>query len=209
MPNGVLEIRPASKERFDDVATMLAPKVADSPACWCLSYRLTSAENHRLAPADRAQVVRELCGRDIAPGLLAYIDETVVGWCAVGPRSSFGRLVRSRTIPAFDDQPVWSVVCFVVRPGHRRQGVASALLLGAVDYAASCGAEIVEGYPVDPKGTRVSTPLAYIGTTSMFERAGFVRVEQTAARSGGLPRWRMRRSLESVEIRSITVEEPR
>jgi hypothetical protein len=41
-----------------------------------------------------------------------------------------GRLQRSRTIPAVDGRPAWSVVCFIERAGHRRQGMASAMLEG-------------------------------------------------------------------------------
>ena len=80
--------------------------------------------------------MHELLAGDPAPGLLAYLDETVVGWCGLGSRSQMGRLARSRTIPVVDDLPVWSVTCFVVRTGFRRKGVARALLASAVSYAA-------------------------------------------------------------------------
>lgn len=86
-------------------------------------------------------------------------------------------------------------MCFVVRTGFRRRGVAPALLDGAVSYARSCGAVALESYPVDPGGTRLSGAFAFVGTTGMFESAGFTRVQETAARSGGLPRWIMRREL--------------
>jgi hypothetical protein len=56
-----------------------------------------------------------------------------------------GRLQRSRTIPAVDGRPAWSVVCFIERAGHRRQGMASAMLEGAIDYARSCGGVTLEG----------------------------------------------------------------
>jgi GNAT superfamily N-acetyltransferase len=187
-----VEIVPATAGRFADVAAVLSPG-GNARACWCLSYRLTSAELNRVP--DRAAKVRELLAGDPAPGLLAYRDGAVAGWCGLGPRVLMGRLTRSRTIAAVDDLPVWSVTCFVVRTGFRRQGVAGALLAAAVDYAAGHGAPAIEGYPIDPAGARVSTSFAYVGTTSMFEAAGFRRVAETAARSAGLPRWLMRRDL--------------
>jgi GNAT superfamily N-acetyltransferase len=185
------EIAPATADRFDDVAAVLGAN--GDQGCWCLSYRLTSGEFNRVA--DRPAKVRELLAGEPAPGLLAYRDGTVAGWCGVGPRSQMGRLVRSRTILPVDDLPVWSVTCFVVRTGFRRQGVARALLAGAVSYAAEHSAPAIEGYPIDPAGKRVSTSFAYVGTTSMFEAAGFHRVAQTAAYSARLPRWLMRRDL--------------
>ena len=101
-------------------------------------------------------------------------------------------LFRSRTIPNVDDHPVWSIVCFVVRPKYRRQGVAKALLNAAIAHARNCGATILESYPVDPDQQRISPTLAFVGTTRMFEQAGFERITVTQAHSGGLPRWLMR-----------------
>jgi GNAT superfamily N-acetyltransferase len=187
-----IEVVPATADRWDDVALILGPRNPDSPACWCLYFRLTSSEFDKVKGRDRPNYLQALCARDESPGLVAYRDGEPVGWCALGPRQEFGRLERSRTIPKVDDRPVWSVVCFVVRPGHRRQGVAGALLGGAVDYARSRGAVALEGYPVDTGGTRISTAFAYVGSTAMFERAGFTRIVETAARSGGMPRWVMR-----------------
>jgi GNAT superfamily N-acetyltransferase len=56
----------------------------------------------------------------------------------------------SPTLARVDDEPVWSVVCFYVHPTAKRQGVASALLEGALDHAASRGAAVVEGYSAQP-----------------------------------------------------------
>jgi GNAT superfamily N-acetyltransferase len=126
------------------------------------------------------------------PGVMAYIGSQAVGWCGFGPRHEMERLVRSRTIPAVDDQPVWSLVCFLVLPGYRRQGVAQALLRGAIDCARSYGAPAIEAYPIDPAGERINTTSAYVGTVAMFEKEGFIRVLETSARSAGLPRWLMR-----------------
>jgi hypothetical protein len=33
-------VRPATKDLFGDVATMLGPKNPTSSVCWCLSHRL-------------------------------------------------------------------------------------------------------------------------------------------------------------------------
>jgi GNAT superfamily N-acetyltransferase len=184
-------VRPATRDRFDDVAAILGP-ADDRPRCWCLYYRLSSREFNRLRGAERPGYLQQLCSREPAPGVLAYRNHDPVGWCALGPWSEMGRLQRSRTIPGIDERPRWSIVCFVVRAGHRRQGVAGALLDGAIEYAATCGVELLEAYPVETEGERISSSFAYVGTTSMFERAGFHRVRQTSSRTSGRPRWVMR-----------------
>ena len=190
-----IEVFPATADRFDDVAALLGPGDPAAPACWCLYFRLTSSEFGKVTGAARSAYLKALCAREDSPGMVAYLDRVPVGWCALGPRHEFGRLERSRTIPKVDDLPVWAVVCFVVRPGYRRQGVAGTLLDAAVEYARSRGAVALEGYPVDTGGKRISSAFAYVGSASMFERAGFRRVVETAARSGGMPRWVMRREL--------------
>ena len=186
---------PATLERFGDVATMLGPKNPDSSVCWCLSHRLDSRTNRELVGPARGEYVRELCGRAVAPGVLAYdTDGDVVGWAAVAPRSELP-FARSRKIPHVDDLPAWSAWCIRVRPGHRGQGIAHHLLDGAVTYACTQGAPMVEGYPVDNEGAKVDLTMAYVGTRALFERAGFTKVADTTAVSGGFPRVLMRRDL--------------
>ena len=99
------------------------------------------------------------------------------------------------TIPVVDDLPVWSIVCFLVRVGHRRQGVARALLDGAIRYARQEGAPALEAYPVEPGGRRVDTAFGYVGFVPMFAAAGFRHVVETEARSDGRPRILMRLDL--------------
>ena len=190
----VLEVRPASADRFDDVATMVGPKRPDATVCWCLSHRIDARLNRELVGPARGEYVRELCSRDIAPGVLGYEDDEVVGWAAVAPRSELP-FARSTKIPHVDDLPVWSVWCLRVRPGHRGKGVSHVLLDGAVGYARSLGAPAVEGYPVDNQGQRVDLTMAYVGTRRVFEAAGFTKAADTDAVSGGFPRVVMRRDL--------------
>jgi GNAT superfamily N-acetyltransferase len=187
---------PATAERFDDVAAVLGPKNPTSSVCWCLSHRIDARTNRELVGPARAEFVRGLCSRDVAPGVLAYDGDVVVGWAAVAPRSELP-FARSKKIPHVDDLPVWSLWCVRVRPGHRGKGVAHALLEGAVSYAAEMGAPAVEGYPADSAGAKVDLTMAYVGTRAMFERAGFSHAADTDAVSGGFPRVLMRRDLRS------------
>ncbi|MGZ8736881.1 MAG: N-acetyltransferase family protein [Nocardioides sp.] len=189
-----IEVRPATAGRFEDVATMLGPKKPASSVCWCLSHRLDSKSNRALLGPARGDYVRELCSREVAPGVLAYEDDEVVGWAAVAPRSELP-FARSTNIPHIDDLPVWSAWCIRVRPGHRGKGLAHALLDGAVAYARSEGAPAIEGYPVDNQGEKVDLTMAYVGTRALFARAGFAKAADTDSVSGGFPRVLMRLDL--------------
>lgn len=191
---GRFEIRPATHARFDDVTTMIGPKRADASVCWCLSHRIDAKTNTSLRGPERGAFMEALTRKRIAPGVLAYDGDEVVGWAAVAPRSELP-FERSTRIPHVDDQPAWSIWCIRVRPGHRGRGISHALLAGAVDYAASQGAPAVEGYPVDNGDERVDLTMAYVGTRRLFERAGFELAASTDAVSGGFPRVVMRRQL--------------
>ncbi len=187
-----IEVRPARS--FADLRTMVGPKKPTSNVCWCLSHRLDSRLNRSLVEPERSAYVQELVQRPVAPGVLAYDGDEVVGWAAVAPRSELP-FARSRKIPHVDDLPVWSLWCIKVRPGHRGQGIARTLIPGAVEYARGEGAPAVEGYPADNHGEKVDLTMAYVGTRSVFEAAGFTLAATTDSVSGGFPRVLMRLDL--------------
>ena len=188
-----IEVRPASV--FDDVASVIGPKKPESNVCFCLSYRvLSSKENLALRGPERGERVAELCRQDPPPGVLAYDGDEPVGWAAVHPRADTS-FAKNRRIPHVDDLDVWSVWCIRVRPGHRKQGISHRLLEGAVEFARSYGAPAIEGYPVDNRGEKVDLTMAYVGTRTLFERAGFTKAADTDSVLAGFPRVLMRLEL--------------
>jgi GNAT superfamily N-acetyltransferase len=185
-----IQVVPATADRWADVVTLLGR--SGDRGCWCHAPRGLVAGGATSEPGARREALRAQLDDDPPAGMLAYIDDEAAGWCGFGPRPKLPRLVHSRTIPAIDDRPVWSILCFNVRVGYRRRGVAAALLDGVVEFARRSGAPGVEAYPIDPGGGRVDTSFGYVGVASMFERAGFRRVVETAARSDRRPRILMR-----------------
>jgi GNAT superfamily N-acetyltransferase len=184
-----IEVRPAVG-RWDDFASFMVPRKPDGRGCVCIAYR-----NSSLDMPGRIAHMRALCQSAPGPGVLAYVDGEVAGWCSVAPKSTYRALVNSRTIPHVQDEDAWSVVCFVVRPGFRRRGLMHQLLDGAVGHASAMGAIALEGYPVEVGGERIDQTSGYVGTVGLFEAHGFGRVRQTAGRRGGKPRWLVRREL--------------
>jgi GNAT superfamily N-acetyltransferase len=189
-PTAAIEVVPATPDRWDDVVTILGGN--GDLGCWCQAPRGLAVGYGKAEPGARRAALREQLEDQPPAGMLAYVDGEVAGWCGFGPRPRLPRLERSKTIPKVDDQPVWSVLCFNVRVGYRRRGVAAALLEGVVDYARRSGAPGVEAYPIDPDGGRVDVSFGYVGVTPMFERLGFERIVETAAHSDRRPRILMR-----------------
>jgi GNAT superfamily N-acetyltransferase len=190
MTSGQIDVVPATADRWPDVVTLLGGN--GDRGCWCQAPRGRAVGYGKSRPGARREALRAQLDEDPPAGMLAYIDGNVAGWCGFGPRLKLPRLERSRTIPMIDDKPVWSVLCFNVRVGYRRRGVAAALLDGVVDLARRSGAPGVEAYPIDPEGGRVDTNFGYVGVTPMFEKAGFHRLVETAAHSDRRPRILMR-----------------
>lgn len=145
--------------------------------CWCQYDRMPVPLFETLDDEDRRELLGiELRGRP-TPGVVATLGDQRVGWCSVGPRSQFGRLrtgaSTSSPATAADDPAVWSVTCFVVRPGFRRHGVAAALLAGAIHHARSGGAGWLEAYPVDSAERAATGDRLYRGPLPLFRAAGF------------------------------------
>lgn len=69
--------------------------------------------------------------------------------------------------------PDYRLGCFFVDRRYRRKGVAKAALDGALNLIAAAGGGVVEAYPYDTTGKKVSASFLYNATRSMCERAGF------------------------------------
>jgi len=157
--------------------------------CWCMYWRIGSAYHKRPRERNRADF-REVVRGGPPPGLVAFHRDIPVGWCQLTPRSALPWLDRTWRLERVDDLPVWSLSCFYVRIGHRRQGVTAQLIAAALQAARCAGAPALEAYPLDAKLTPSSSSTGYATT---FARAGFRIVARRVP-----PRPIMRRDLEAI-----------
>jgi GNAT superfamily N-acetyltransferase len=191
-PDVQLEIAPLVPDRWNDLAALFA-EGGDPKWCWCMYWRLRS-KDFALTGADknraglRALTDAAMAHAGPAPGLVGYRDGRAVGWVSLAPRSDYERLERSTTLRPIDDRPVWSVVCFVVSRRARTQGLARALLDGAIAYAREQGAPALEAYPTPTEGERRPAASLYRGTLGMFEAAGFKVVGWSTPQANAAPR---------------------
>jgi GNAT superfamily N-acetyltransferase len=126
---------------------------------------------YRKVPRDKNKAAfREIVKRGPPPGLVAFDGDIAVGWCQLTPRDALPWLDRARRLKRVDQLPVWSLSCFYVRIGYRRQGVTSALVSAALRVAKLAGAAAVEAYPLDADKTPSAS---WTGYATTFERAGF------------------------------------
>lgn len=109
-----------------------------------------------------------------AHAALVFDGDDCLGWAQFGSPDEVPRIKsraayeRERTIP-----PDWRIACCYVGKGHRRAGVATAALAGALDLIAERGGGTVEGYPED--ATSVPAGFLHNGALSTYKALGFVR----------------------------------
>lgn len=184
-----ISIQPLTPGRWDDLVTLFGPERGAHGGCWCMWWRMTTAVFEQASRADRRDDFRAIVESGTPTGVLAYAGKTAVGWCAVGPRDSLPKLMRSRVAKPLegDIDKVWMINCFFIDRGHREAGLMRTLIDGAVGYARENGARIVEACPVEP-----ARPLiwgeAFIGIASVFRQAGF---DEVARRSPTRPLMRI------------------
>jgi len=173
-----LVFHPLTADRWPDLERLFGERGACG-GCWCMWWRLTRAEFEKNKGAANKRAFRTIV-RDAddgaAPGVLAYLGDEPIGWCAVGPRKSYPSLQRSRVLKPVDEKPAWAITClFIARP-YRRQGVSGRLIRAAAEFARERGARLVEGYPFDPRADHSPDAFVWTGLPAAYRRAGFREV---------------------------------
>ena len=121
----------------------------------------------------------------LAHGFLASRGDRVVGW--LNAQRSDAYVNPRQFAPAFAELPdrTGLLMCFVVEPGSRGQGVATALLRAAVDGFSAAGLRYAQGFarrPDAPSGEwETFSTSNYHGTMSMYRDNGFADVGSLGA----------------------------
>jgi GNAT superfamily N-acetyltransferase len=141
--------------------------------CWCTWFHTASAEKTHDAGDNRAlkeRLVRE--GR--AHAALVFDGDVAVAWCQYGTPDELPNIYHRKEYEArFGQLPEYRITCFFVDRRYRRRGVAAVALRGALDLIAQSGGGVVEAYPHDTDGKKMSASFLYSATRSLFEDAGF------------------------------------
>jgi len=174
MPDERIEFAAVTAERWPDLVQLFEAR-GGPHHCFCTAWRrLPSGSDRRDSDVKRATLERTVqAGTPV--GLLVYLDGEPAGWCSVAPRETFRDLGGNEY---GDGTSVWSVVCFFVPRARRGQGLAAQLLGAACDEALAAGADVIEGYPVDPD----SPSYRFMGVRSMFLDAGFEETGMAGSR---------------------------
>jgi GNAT superfamily N-acetyltransferase len=175
-------IKPLDESTWAAFAALVEANNGIFGGCWCMGFHppddshADATESNRLRKLDRVRA-------GTAHAALVFDGEDCVGWCQFGPPDEVPRIKNRREYEKeLGELPDWRIACNFVGKGHRRQGVATAALTGALELIAALGGGRVEGYP-EPADA-VPAGFLFHGALSTFERAGF-----TKDRKIGKHRW--------------------
>jgi GNAT superfamily N-acetyltransferase len=140
--------------------------------CWCMGFHESAGK--RTTPAQNRDRKLDRVRAGTAHAALVFSGDDCLGWAQFGPPAELPRIKnRAAYELGAADPPDWRIACCYVGKGHRRKGVATAAIGGAVELIADLGGGRVEGYPEDAG----SVPAGFLfnGALSTYEALGFVR----------------------------------
>ncbi len=182
-------IKPLDESTWGAFAALVEANGGIFGGCWCMGFH-PEEDTHADDPDPKRLRKRDRVLAGTAHAALVFDGDECVGWCQFGTSDEVPR-IKSRREYEKDllALPDWRIACCYVGKGHRRKGVATAGLAGALGLIAELGGGRVEGYP-EPADA-VPAGFLFNGALSTYERAGFTR-----ERMIGKHRWVVTRDVE-------------
>jgi len=154
---------------WPDLAALLGA-AGECDGCWCMNHR-----DETLRGETGKRAFHDLVAAQSAGGVLAYVGDSVAGWCALDvpgaiPDHDCAADLRD------DDDTTLVAHCFLVAPEFRGRGVSKALLARGVELARGRGASRVVGFPSPPEPADAVVP--FFGPYTMFRERGFQEVRR-------------------------------
>jgi GNAT superfamily N-acetyltransferase len=166
-------IKPLTRDSWNAFAALAERHNGVWNGCWCTWFHRAAGERGRGAEGNRTwkeQLVKE--GR--AHAAVVFDGDVAVAWCEYGAPAELPNIYHWKQYEAkLVRPPDYRLTCFFVDRNYRRKGVAAIALRGALDLVAKAGGGVVEAYPQDTQGKRISGSFLYNGTRGLFEQAGF------------------------------------
>jgi GNAT superfamily N-acetyltransferase len=166
-------VKALDESTWDGFAALVERNNGVFGGCWCMGFHPEGVGKETTAALNRKRKL-ERVRAGTTHAALVFNGNDCLGWCQFGVPAEVPK-IKSR--PAYEKgvttPPDWRIACNFVGKGHRRQGVATAALAGALDLIAGLGGGRVEGYPEGADA--VPAGFLFNGALSTYEQLGFVR----------------------------------
>jgi GNAT superfamily N-acetyltransferase len=187
-----LRIVPANEVSWDDLRAVVGAARCHDDPCFCQRFKILTSQWRRVPDEERAHRLRTQaeCGHpdsETTSGLVGYLGDEPVAWCAVEPRTAYIRLTRQVTWAGRNedktDEGVWAITCTVTRTPHRWQGFTYQMIAAAVEFARERGARAVEGYGMlTEPGKEITWGELHVGSRNALAAAGLSEVTRPTKR---------------------------
>ena len=170
---GAYTIKALGADTWDDFEALAGRHNGVWGGCWCMWFHPENAAKGSGSEGNRV-LKKQLVEAGRAHAALVFDGAEAVAWCEYGPPAELSNIYHRKEYEAgLDRLPDYRLTCFFVDRRYRRKGVAAIALRGALELFARVGGGVVEAYPRDTAGKKISASFLYNGTRSMFEDAGF------------------------------------
>ena len=166
-------IKALDETTWDAFAALVEANNGVFGGCWCMGFHPEGGDRETDA-ASTASASSSASRQGTTHAALVFDGDDCLGWCQFGAPDELPR-IKSRAAyeKGATTPPDWRIACNFVGKGHRRKGVATAALAGALDLIARLGGGTVEGYPEG--ADNVPAGFLFNGALSTYERLGFER----------------------------------
>ena len=141
--------------------------------CYCYSFHFTGPNERWNKEENRTAVIQFIKEKKMK-GYLAFSDGRPVGWCNANDRMNYQRLLKYYDLIDNPDDKVCSIVCFLISPEFRRNGIAQKILEQIILDYNMLDYDYLEAYP--GKG-ELSCEKHYKGPLSLYKKFNF-RIER-------------------------------
>ncbi|MFX0002113.1 MAG: GNAT family N-acetyltransferase [Candidatus Hodarchaeota archaeon] len=151
---------------FDNVAFSDNP---DWATCYCHFYHFngTNEQFFKRTAKENRKSSKELILSGKMNGFLAFHDGKPVGWCNVNSKDNYAKIPYEEE----SNEKIISLICIIIAPSYRKQGIARKLLRYAYSYFQDKNYDFFEVYP--RKGEDLSDAHSYRGPISLYTSEGF------------------------------------
>lgn len=166
-------VRPLATDLLKDYLfffdNMIFKENPDWSICYCFSYHFIGTKEQWNREENRSSVIKFI-NESKMTGYLAYYEDKPVGWCNANNRLNYQRLLKYYDLIDNPHDKVCSIVCFLIHPDYRREGIAQKILERIYKDYSMQDYDYIEAYP--RKGD-LSCEGHYRGPLELYEKYDF------------------------------------
>jgi len=144
------KIKPLTKDLTEDYLFffdhIIFSENPDRSKCYCYDYHFLGDVETCTREMSRSSVIN-LIHKNQLRGYLVFDNNKPIGWCNTNNRSNYQRLLRDYDYVDNADDKVCSIVCFLIHPDYRRQGIAQKILATIITDYSTKDYDYFEAYP--------------------------------------------------------------